>query len=62
MKYIDVCINTRVFRCTYYLKKNLYMILNNMYIWFEEYGIEYVCMKYIQFEKYDASTRMNDDG
>jgi len=26
------------------IKKNLYMILKNTYIRFEEYGIEYVCM------------------
>jgi hypothetical protein len=24
--------------------KNLFMILKNMYIWFEEYDIEYICM------------------
>jgi hypothetical protein len=26
------------------IKKNLYMILKNMYIWFEKYDIEYICM------------------
>jgi hypothetical protein len=41
--------------------KNLYMILKNMYIWFEEYGIRYVCTYYIWFEKYGASTGMNND-
>jgi hypothetical protein len=25
------------------IKKKLYTILKNMYIWFEGYGIEYVC-------------------
>jgi hypothetical protein len=33
-KYVDVCID---------LKKNLYMILKNMYIWFQKYGSKYVC-------------------
>jgi hypothetical protein len=33
-KYVDVRIN---------LKKNLYMILKNTYIRFEEYGIGYIC-------------------
>jgi hypothetical protein len=37
------------------------MILNNTYIWFEEYGIGYVCMQYIQFEKYGVSMGMNND-
>jgi hypothetical protein len=37
------------------------MILKNMYIWFEEYGIRYVCTMYIQFEEYGASKGMNND-
>jgi len=53
MKYVDVRINN---------KKYLYTILKNTYIWFEEYGIEYICMQYVQFEKYNASMGMNGNG
>jgi hypothetical protein len=52
-KYVDVRIN---------FLKNLYTILKNTYIQFEEYGIKYVYTQYRQFEKYDMSTRMNDGG
>jgi hypothetical protein len=38
------------------------VILKNTYIWFEEYNIRYVCIAYIRFEEYDASTEMNGDG
>ncbi len=37
------------------------MILKNMYIWFEEYGIRYICTQYIRFEEYDVLTGMNGD-
>jgi hypothetical protein len=40
---------------------NLYTILKNTYIQFEEYDIGYVCTQYIQLEKYGASMGMNDD-
>jgi hypothetical protein len=43
-------------------KKNLYVILKNTYIWFEEYNIRYVCIAYIRFEEYDASTGINGNG
>ncbi len=41
--------------------KNLFTILKNMYIWFKEYDIGYMCMQYILFEEHCASIGMNGD-